>query len=1373
MQPALGPTAKLRAGCQVAIPQASTRKDGKGKPHTVFHITVMDKVQSWVTLRRFSQFDRVHKKLQQKFHNTKLPSLPPKKWIGALGLDFVDKRRNDLEKYLRGLMEIPSILDSPELGAFLHASEYAQGPRTPELPAQIPVSTGKFNNFQQQAPRSLNGVGSSWSMEMPRIIVELSREVKELRKRCEIAEHTANTAIRIAQLAAGSLTQESKRKLQRRARDEMKALSEKRATLPNRRISADLLRERNKKDKFSRKSGHAASYGEGDVKARSTSWLPGLTGAFRVDSDSDDPPEILSVDRKRYKRRPLGDFDGHRANYLENSIWGPSIDRGRFKRNELRPRGDSHDTLERLRLFSESQTRSKDIHDGVSSIIKSPSQKDVSSSVQDGGKSLHATRTKWGVIGGPLQLVDDDGQSEDEWNGRRRAHSAGLVENPPAGLFGKYTGLNNSGIFGPFKNEKQTPGDANQEKKLSLFGVTRNENPKSPIRLSPSPRSLGMTSRNNPIWSALKTGDDQGPAKVEEVMDKGKKASDTDSKPAAEIKIDEAKEEDTPSQLGAGASRSFASVVGTGKSSDQVDEKKAEKDQRPLSSDSKQQGARESLDTAGEESKECLSAPELDALKDEHRRRKSPTMPPKSSDIVDASTASPSQSWMTECVIGECESILRHLISSPQLSLRRRQALELVTDLIRKTFGAQVYVHGSYALKTDLPESDVDVSAYFSKGQSSIWVQRVVNALCQYANASGVPRHLSVRSVTFVNAEVPIVKVMIGRIPVDISGNQVGALEALALCEACNRVVGKDHLLKKTIILFKAWARNEAGILGSKDGMLSSYCLRAIVLFVFNAFHKSISNPIDGLYRVFSYLESFPWPKMALGLFGPIYIKDLPEFVQVNDGKWAWPKGEKPLFSSDLLQRYSFSSRPHRGEQNAFVPKKTSYNEGLPTDGPKGTEFGETKGTAGPLIQTEPNQLVPRLMTVMDPSNPFNNLARSVTSFKHAGVIQRQLDSAAQGMRAAAIRWETESFKVSKFVASVLFLNTVNRYRSGGAWGRPRGRMTSTKSVSVEHSRNGIISDTDHYTETEVSNFSGPEMANTEPYSADLSTIEQHLHHARQFEAPSIGEEQLVALVSVLLHTHGSVPIGKMGSMLHNATNNHSLPAMIKAKYGGLKRFLLSHSDIFRVGVDHPFNPPVTLLTPPSAHQHQIVEAIVKSSGGSLAAGGGSKLPPKPAGMGNRRDRSHGAGNSSAGGRRHRRTGSPSSVKSSRSNGARGGRGRSNGRRQNQGRGSGAPWAVSGYPQNQLGVPIHGSNEVAAATPSQGRAEMHGFLPSGPEGNVNKMKSPKKSHGNRESKNSRTHPARGRTNKHGQKPGNRRNVSGGRIDQDEFPPLGR
>ena len=151
--------------------------------------------------------------------------------------------------------------------------------------------------------------------------------------------------------------------------------------------------------------------------------------------------------------------------------------------------------------------------------------------------------------------------------------------------------------------------------------------------------------------------------------------------------------------------------------------------------------------------------------------------------------------------------------------------------------------------------------------------------------------------------------------------------------------------------------------------------------------------------------------------------------------------------------------------------------------------------------------------------------------------------------------------------------------------------------------------------------------------SGDLDKIIANLDHARQFETPDLTEDQLVHLIIDLLKERVSVPVGRMGSLLHDATNNHSLPAMLKEHFGGLKRLLERHPDIFLVHKDHPYNPSCSLkpkwfnFAPPRTMANGNSNSIGgmvhnHSSGnlhvdGSLSPAGGASNPSATSGVDN------------------------------------------------------------------------------------------------------------------------------------------------------------
>jgi hypothetical protein len=69
----------------------------------------------------------------------------------------------------------------------------------------------------------------------------------------------------------------------------------------------------------------------------------------------------------------------------------------------------------------------------------------------------------------------------------------------------------------------------------------------------------------------------------------------------------------------------------------------------------------------------------------------------------------------------------------------------------------------------------------------------------------------------------------------------------------------------------------------------------------------------------------------------------------------------------------------------------------------------------------------------------------------------------------------------------------------------------------------------------------------------------------------------LAALGVQLLADKGSLPVGEVGKLLADAIGLPSLSHILKERFGGLKRFLEAHAEVFVLGGDHPFNPTVSL----------------------------------------------------------------------------------------------------------------------------------------------------------------------------------------------------
>ncbi|KAE8685494.1 hypothetical protein F3Y22_tig00111096pilonHSYRG00006 [Hibiscus syriacus] len=209
---------------------------------------------------------------------------------------------------------------------------------------------------------------------------------------------------------------------------------------------------------------------------------------------------------------------------------------------------------------------------------------------------------------------------------------------------------------------------------------------------------------------------------------------------------------------------------------------------------------------------------------------------------------------------------------------RRIAVADYVQRLISKCFPCQVFTFGSVPLKTYLPDGDIDLTA-FSKDQSlkDTWAHQVRNMLENEEKNENA--EFRVKEVQYVQAEVKIIKCLVESIVVDISFNQLGGLCTLCFLEEVDRLINQNHLFKRSIILIKAWCYYESRILGAHHGLISTYALETLVLYIFHVFNKPFSGPLEVMYRFLEFFSKFDWENFCVSLWGPVPISTLPDIT--------------------------------------------------------------------------------------------------------------------------------------------------------------------------------------------------------------------------------------------------------------------------------------------------------------------------------------------------------------------------------------------------------------------------------------------------------------------------------------------------------------
>ncbi|KAJ8543569.1 hypothetical protein K7X08_006092 [Anisodus acutangulus] len=301
----------------------------------------------------------------------------------------------------------------------------------------------------------------------------------------------------------------------------------------------------------------------------------------------------------------------------------------------------------------------------------------------------------------------------------------------------------------------------------------------------------------------------------------------------------------------------------------------------------------------------------------------------------------PDPSAITEdCwVVGEeaIEDVVNCVHPTLDTEEKRKDVIDYVQRLIRCSLGCEVFSYGSVPLKTYLPDGDIDLTVFSSPVIEETLARDVLAVLQEEELKENI--EYDVKDPQFIDAEVKLVKCIVRNTVIDISCNQLGGLCTLCFLEQVDRLVGKNHLFKRSIILIKAWCYYESRVLGAHHGLISTYALETLVLFIFQLFHSSLNGPLAVLYRFLDYYSKFDWDNYCISLNGPVCKSSLPEiFVEMPD-----------YISDDLLLSGEFL----RNSTEMFS---------VPSRG----------------LETDTRSFQPKHLNIIDPLKENNNLGRSV-----------------------------------------------------------------------------------------------------------------------------------------------------------------------------------------------------------------------------------------------------------------------------------------------------------------------------------------------------------------------------------------------------------
>lgn len=243
------------------------------------------------------------------------------------------------------------------------------------------------------------------------------------------------------------------------------------------------------------------------------------------------------------------------------------------------------------------------------------------------------------------------------------------------------------------------------------------------------------------------------------------------------------------------------------------------------------------------------------------------------------------------------EEVLNCLHPTLDAEEKRRDVIDYVQQLVKTHLNCEVVPYGSVPLKTYLPDGDIDLTVLKGPNAEESLPHNVLSLL--EAEEQNENAEYYFKDTHFIDAEVKLVKCLVQNIVVDVTFNQIGGLSTLCFLEQVDRLIGRNHVFKHSIILIKGWCYYESRILGAHHGLISTYALEILVLYIFHFFHSSLDGPLSVLHRFLDYYSQFDWDNYCISMKGPVHISSLPDIVVKMPENWC----SSLLLSEEFLEK--------------------------------------------------------------------------------------------------------------------------------------------------------------------------------------------------------------------------------------------------------------------------------------------------------------------------------------------------------------------------------------------------------------------------------------------------------------------------------------
>lgn len=273
---------------------------------------------------------------------------------------------------------------------------------------------------------------------------------------------------------------------------------------------------------------------------------------------------------------------------------------------------------------------------------------------------------------------------------------------------------------------------------------------------------------------------------------------------------------------------------------------------------------------------------------------------------------------------------------------------------------------GSFPFKSYHRDSDMDISV--------VLVDKKTNKLISSYSVDYLNHVLnlienSIRSyysqcciddyIERIEADVRLIKCKFEGVSFDISINNFVGLFKLIFMNHIEKNYLDSLFYKRTLLLIKSWCYYEGCILGSNVGLLGSYALEILVIYMFNNYSEMFHNELEAFFTFFHLMNKVDWENQILTIYG---LFDITTLTNYN------------LNLENLFKEYKFD------------PKQKITYQAISEFSKQFERFNDIEKVQNFNVNKKVLMIGKYSMYIIDPIYNTNNLAKSVNAHNYSRI---------------------------------------------------------------------------------------------------------------------------------------------------------------------------------------------------------------------------------------------------------------------------------------------------------------------------------------------------------------------------------------------------